>query len=505
MNIDIDIRGHAGAIGIRHSGSQGSAMMNSTIYADGAYSGMSNCCGQGGGTYNMEVIGGEHGIVIDSDSRFPTLISCIFKGQDKSSVAYAGPRIQVPSVFAGCRFAPATGTAIDVSNLESHAGLLMVDCMFELNEPGGLIGTSKKENIFIENSYAKGADQIFSQGAKLENPGNWNHIETFSIHTDQGTKIINGETIASELIRISEADSVPEYETIHKEHYSGLPSFEDDDAVNVKNFGAVGDGSVDDTEAFRKAIAQNDKIFVPKGHFKLTGNLELRENTQIFGLSKLFSSFGTARPDRGGFHLTRDENAADFRITTVNNENAAPGFFLISPGGHLDWRSGRGTWFINGGKPDIKENGGGRLYGASAMSQPFILEGITQPTTFYALNVERVHQDPQSEIRNCKNIRLFYLKVEAGTINSSIEDDLQDANTPCRISNSENISIYCMTGVVIKLREDQAMLSVVDSENIKLAHIKSFHPGAFPQVREVRKNETIEVPADKIASLYIRE
>ena len=34
--IDIDIRGHAGAIGIRHSGSQGSTMQNVTVYADGA-------------------------------------------------------------------------------------------------------------------------------------------------------------------------------------------------------------------------------------------------------------------------------------------------------------------------------------------------------------------------------------------------------------------------------------------------------------------------------------
>ena len=41
--IDIDIRGHAGAIGIRHSGSQGSTMQDVTVYADGAYAGL-NCC-----------------------------------------------------------------------------------------------------------------------------------------------------------------------------------------------------------------------------------------------------------------------------------------------------------------------------------------------------------------------------------------------------------------------------------------------------------------------------
>ncbi len=62
IGIDLDVCGHAGAIGIRHSGSQSSTLVNVTISAEGAYAGMSNCCGQGGGTYNVEVVGGRHGI-----------------------------------------------------------------------------------------------------------------------------------------------------------------------------------------------------------------------------------------------------------------------------------------------------------------------------------------------------------------------------------------------------------------------------------------------------------
>ncbi|MCH5376390.1 MAG: glycoside hydrolase family 55 protein, partial [Planctomycetes bacterium] len=44
--IDIDIRGHAGAVGIRHSGSQGSTMQDVTVYAQGAYAGLDCCPGQ---------------------------------------------------------------------------------------------------------------------------------------------------------------------------------------------------------------------------------------------------------------------------------------------------------------------------------------------------------------------------------------------------------------------------------------------------------------------------
>ncbi len=86
--IDIDIRGHRGAIGIRHSGSQGSTLQDVTVQAEGAYAGLSNCCGQGGGTYNVEVIGGRYGITIDRGSRFPLLVACVFRDQTDASVSF---------------------------------------------------------------------------------------------------------------------------------------------------------------------------------------------------------------------------------------------------------------------------------------------------------------------------------------------------------------------------------------------------------------------------------
>ena len=40
IGIDIDVRGHAGAIGLKHSGSQGCTLQDSTIYAEGAFAGL---------------------------------------------------------------------------------------------------------------------------------------------------------------------------------------------------------------------------------------------------------------------------------------------------------------------------------------------------------------------------------------------------------------------------------------------------------------------------------
>lgn len=50
------------------------------------------------------------------------------------------------------------------------------------------------------------------------------------------------------------------------------------DVVNVKDFGAVGDGEHDDTEAFKKASSIGDNVFpiVPSGNYKLSGIMDRR-------------------------------------------------------------------------------------------------------------------------------------------------------------------------------------------------------------------------------------
>lgn len=56
------------------------------------------------------------------------------------------------------------------------------------------------------------------------------------------------------------------------------------DVVNVKDFGAVGDGVTDDTAAIQAAINTGTNIFIPVGIYKITSNLILTSNRQIFGV-----------------------------------------------------------------------------------------------------------------------------------------------------------------------------------------------------------------------------
>lgn len=52
---------------------------------------------------------------------------------------------------------------------------------------------------------------------------------------------------------------------------------------SVKNFGATGNGTTDDTAAFRQALSELRAVFVPEGTYKLTAPLVLTENQFLFG------------------------------------------------------------------------------------------------------------------------------------------------------------------------------------------------------------------------------
>jgi hypothetical protein len=54
--------------------------------------------------------------------------------------------------------------------------------------------------------------------------------------------------------------------------------------VNIRSLGAMGDGVTDDTEALRKAIAQNRAIYLPSGQYRVMDTITLRPDTVLIGL-----------------------------------------------------------------------------------------------------------------------------------------------------------------------------------------------------------------------------
>ncbi len=61
--------------------------------------------------------------------------------------------------------------------------------------------------------------------------------------------------------------------------------------VSILQYGAKGDGVTDDTDAFEKAIAENEVIYVPSGWYRLTRTLKMGPKTKLIGLHTYASQF----------------------------------------------------------------------------------------------------------------------------------------------------------------------------------------------------------------------
>lgn len=57
-------------------------------------------------------------------------------------------------------------------------------------------------------------------------------------------------------------------------------------AVSVFDFGAVGDGVADDSDAFRRALAKTQYLFVPPGRYRLGSTVKLLSGQLMFGAGK---------------------------------------------------------------------------------------------------------------------------------------------------------------------------------------------------------------------------
>jgi len=86
--------------------------------------------------------------------------------------------------------------------------------------------------------------------------------------------------------------------------------------VNVRDFGALGDGSADDTEAIREALATSSQVHFPAGVYVLSDGIELPESAILTG---------DGSPVLGTFPITDD----DKRFLTAEKLSQMPGTTLL--------------------------------------------------------------------------------------------------------------------------------------------------------------------------------
>ena len=102
------------------------------------------------------------------------------------------------------------------------------------------------------------------------------------------------------------------------------PSANDAQRVNVRDFGAVGDGVTDETEAFQKALdslgAVGGVVYVPQGQYRFSGSLNVPQGATLRGPWNSVTAHNGCR-DRGLPKPTDD--GATFLVTgNAGNEDA---------------------------------------------------------------------------------------------------------------------------------------------------------------------------------------
>ncbi len=121
-----------------------------------------------------------------------------------------------------------------------------------------------------------------------------------------------------------------------------------EERVSVKDFGAVGDGQIDDTLAFQTALTSNaGAIFVPAGRYRLTSELLLAPKTRLYGAAS------------GRTTIVADHNAHVLRATALGELGVQLEDLAFELGGSADglWLQGDKASLrnieISGGSPNI--------------------------------------------------------------------------------------------------------------------------------------------------------
>jgi hypothetical protein len=224
---------------------------------------------------------------------------------------------------------------------------------------------------------------------------------------------------------------------------------------------ADGSDDKDDWAEFQKVVDTHEKIFVPRGLFRLGRTLTLKVNTKLFGISRPLARIYS--------HPDWKPTAEVPIIQTVDDADATTYLGTLHFGFQwgdkkhdwfniVNWRAGARSMVMGvtdrhgaeGRRTDgsrdtnphnlwkISGNGGGRWYfwGVDKSGpnehvdyRHLLIDGTSQPLWFYGCNLEKGWGLAGCEMRNARNVRVFSVKVEK--------------HRPIfKVHNSQNIAIF---------------------------------------------------------------
>lgn len=557
LNFDLGL-GNAGAVAIDLDGAQGSGVEDITIHVNSGYAGLTALTGAAGAAHNLNIIGGKYGIdtianglntAHFSDTRSlgttPLISGSTFTGQTVSAIRY---KQQETLTLVGVRIEPdinAIDAAIvgrgDSTGGSFAAGHMVIVDSEIIFQPSAQLRTAIKSNrsVYLKNVYTQNADKVVDVaytytprracggGAQVSsahvlngNSNGWQHTREYaaSLKVHQTHKsncyqfrvpvYIDGVLQASGEYHDDGGSVDPPVDLISRHQWNNLgmfPHWEMANVINVKDpdraATAVGDGITDDTLAIQTAIYDAEVsgaiIFLPKGYYRVTKTLDLKDDTVMIGAGRHLSIIAGVNETGGDFLDTLNpqpvvrsadspDGTAVLALLGIFHPHEAPGAYA------LNWRTGQHsivrsidvinrsrTFSSNNILPaatqvQINGNGGGRWYTlnrdtryikswpASASFSWMSVDGTSQPLAFYTANPEGASDNgykayTKFTITNSSNVDIYAYKDEG------FEDSLA-------ITDSDHIALYGFGGLPVPMSGRQ-LIRVDNSSELTFAGI----------------------------------
>ena len=503
-NIDIEIlAGNPGAVGVRGKYAQHSFLAHMDFRIG---SGLAGVHETGNVMEDVAFHGGQYGIWTGTPS--PgwqlTLVDAAFDGQREAAIRERAAGLTL--IRPHFRNVP-TAIAIDANSPDE---LWVKDGRFEDISAAAVL-VSLEDNPRAEINFEDAVCRrvpVFAlfreSGRKMSAPGEIYQVKTFShgLHfADAG-----GAPAIQDVYETSPLASLPVPAA------SDLPALPPCDTwVNIRSLGARGDGSTDDTEAFRKAIAGHRAIYVPSGKYILSDTIALKADTMLIGLhpsatqlvlrdsTAAFQGIGAPKAmvesSKGGSNILIGIGL----YTNGINPRAAGAKWMAGAGSMMNdvrFLGGHGTTKIEGGRdnpynnthtadPDINrrwdsqypslwvtDGGGGTFFDIwtpSTFAQAGMLVSDTSTEgRVYQMSSEH-HVRHEVQLRNVSNWRIYALQTEE-------ERGEGGAALPLEIDNSSNITLanFHIYRVISMFQPFPYAVKVSNSKNIRFRNIHCY-------------------------------
>src|SRR6201987_4655682 len=276
-NIDIEIQdGNPGAVGVRARYAQHCYLAHMDFHIG---SGLAGIHDGGNVAQDVHFYGGQYGIWTRKPSpgwQF-SVIDATFEGQSVAAIREheAGLTLIRPQF----KNVP---TAIEIDPKYSDELWIKDGRMENISGPAVII--SNERNAHTE--------------VNMENVA-CSHVPIFASYRESGKQVaasseIYAVKIFSHGLQYQDLGAVGAIQDIYQTaQLSALPEPVKSDIlalppmdtwVNIRSLGARGDGTADDTDALKKAIAEHHTIYFPSGQYRVTDTITLKPDTVLIGL-----------------------------------------------------------------------------------------------------------------------------------------------------------------------------------------------------------------------------